>query len=388
MSKLEVSRRAVLRGSTALVALAMLPVKGHAADSGTTTAVANTFTAGAVYFRKSNPPSQEWDRDYASAHGIGLGILRHWFMWSAIEVAPGAYDWADYDLQLDLAAKHGLKTIISIIDNSAPEWAFETFAASRFVSNTGKVEDSTVSASSETGGSPGLCLDNDDVRDAVGRFITALIERYRNHPALLGYDVWNETSGQFGVPEDMYCFCNGTRHRLHDWRGVMAIWPASIRPTAYIAQGGTVVCEGLPAYFGDHGHVGESQPNYGLDEVFGCRQAVVEFAPDLSENLQITLDGAVVNGRYFRQDYAPTSGRARGHYADGAVAAVENRYGKGKALLVGSFLGAGYAKQDSEAMRKLYAGFSTSRRSNPVSAQVRATSRFACTKAMAIASSG
>ena len=30
----------------------------------------------------------------------------------------------------------------------------------------------------------------------------------------------------------------------------------------YVEQGGTLVSEGLPAYFGDHGHVGTTQPNY------------------------------------------------------------------------------------------------------------------------------
>ena len=66
---------------------------------------------GAVYFRKSNPPTEDWARDYATASEDGINIFRHWFLWSAIEVAPGAYDWADYDRQLDLAAEHGICTI-------------------------------------------------------------------------------------------------------------------------------------------------------------------------------------------------------------------------------------------------------------------------------------
>ena len=43
----------------------------------------------------------------------GMNTFRHWFMWSAIEIAPGVYDWDDYDRQLDLAAKNGIKTIIA-----------------------------------------------------------------------------------------------------------------------------------------------------------------------------------------------------------------------------------------------------------------------------------
>ncbi|MDQ3398657.1 MAG: beta-galactosidase, partial [Deinococcota bacterium] len=71
------------------------------------------FPYGAVYFRKSNPPKADWERDYKTAHEDGMTIFRHWFLWSAIEVAPGKYDWDDYDRHLELAAEHGFKTIIA-----------------------------------------------------------------------------------------------------------------------------------------------------------------------------------------------------------------------------------------------------------------------------------
>ena len=48
----------------------------------------------------------------------------------------------------------------------------------------------------------------------------------------------------------------------------------------YVRDGGTLVSEGLPGYFGEHGKVGVKQPNYGLGEVFGAREKYVEFTPD------------------------------------------------------------------------------------------------------------
>ena len=60
---------------------------------------------GAVYFRKSNPPPEDWETDYRRAAEDGMNVFRHWFLWSAIEVAPGEFDWADYDRQLELAAQ-------------------------------------------------------------------------------------------------------------------------------------------------------------------------------------------------------------------------------------------------------------------------------------------
>src|SRR5689334_10798868 len=42
------------------------------------------FPYGAVYFRKSNPPAGEWERDHKTAAQAGMNMFRHWVMWSAV----------------------------------------------------------------------------------------------------------------------------------------------------------------------------------------------------------------------------------------------------------------------------------------------------------------
>ncbi|WP_274653350.1 beta-galactosidase [Paenibacillus humicola] len=84
------------------------------------------FPYGAVYFRKSNPPREDWERDYAAAAADGMNSFRHWFMWGAIETAPGVYDWSDYDRQLDLAARNGIVTIVAEMTTFAPLWLVST----------------------------------------------------------------------------------------------------------------------------------------------------------------------------------------------------------------------------------------------------------------------
>ena len=86
---------------------------------------APVFPYGAVYFRKSNPPREDWETDYKTAAALGINVMRHWFMWAVIEVAPGKYDWSDYDHQMELAAENGIKVIIGEISNTAPEWMGE-----------------------------------------------------------------------------------------------------------------------------------------------------------------------------------------------------------------------------------------------------------------------
>src|SRR5437016_10890154 len=139
------------------------------------------FPYGAVYFRKSNPPEADWARDHQTAARIGMNTFRHWFMWSAIEVAPGKYDWRDYDRMMDLAAQNGIKVVIAELITAAPEWAFHKYPQARYVASDGSVVNSSIGGSSATGGFPGLCLDNPEVRSAASKFLTALIEHYRNH---------------------------------------------------------------------------------------------------------------------------------------------------------------------------------------------------------------
>lgn len=587
------------------------------------------FPYGAVYYRRSNPPREDWERDYRTAAEDGMNAFRHWFLWSAIEIAPGEFNWEPYDRQLDLAAANGMKTIIAEMITAAPEWAFRKYAHARYETNEGRKLNSSMGGSCVTGGFPGLCLDNEDVRALAEHFLRELATRYKGHPGLGGYDIWNEIHYGQNI-----CYCPATQQKFRewlkarygdlrtladtwfrhsfaewedvtppyhlgpypdtldwlefrldnayrlmrwraelirsidpdcaitahgtastfsgaasvcsdDWRGAAEVesfgctwgscrhgdepwkqfhafdlvrassrgkpfWHAETyagplwmqpqvlnkprdegriaspedirywdltsfmlgatgmfylrwrplldgplfgafggygmdgsrtprsemvskvgkwatapeqarlwqsRPVkgevgiiyapetelftyaqqgntsfytqsmqgayrgffanniqadwvhiddieqydllylpfpvmlsqktaerlrAWVAAGGTLVSEGCPAYFGDRGHVGTVQPNYGLDEVFGVRECYVEFTPDILGDLKVNFSGTPVWGGIFMQAYEPTTGCPVGWYADGRVAVVDNVYGRGRTRLIGTMAGAGY----------------------------------------------
>ena len=167
------------------------------------------YPFGAVYFRKSNPPEQDWERDHKTAAQMGVNIFRHWFMWASIENSPGKYDWRDYDRMVELEGQNRIKVVIAEIVNSAPEWMWDKYPNARHVDSSGAESFPSVGGSSATGGAP-MCLDNEDIRGQAEKFLTALVERYRDKPATLGYDVWNEGSVQ-------ECFCPATQAKFREW---------------------------------------------------------------------------------------------------------------------------------------------------------------------------
>src|SRR5215467_13169817 len=119
------------------------------------------FPFGAVYFRKSNPPEADWERDHKTAAEMGMNIFRHWFMWASIENSPGRYDWRDYDRMVELEGRNGIRTIIAEIVNGAPEWMWDKYPHARHINSDGSESFPSVSGSSATSSAP-LCLDNDD----------------------------------------------------------------------------------------------------------------------------------------------------------------------------------------------------------------------------------
>lgn len=173
------------------------------------------FQYGAVYFRKSNPPKADWERDYAQAARDHMNIFRHWFLWGAIEVAPGQYDWADYDEQLDLAAKYGIRTVVAEQISSVPEWMARAHPDwfEKPDGETGQPVQTGLSPSCATGGfGPGLCLDHPKAREAAGGFLRALASRYKLHPGMYAYDIWNESNHAPRI-----CRCEHTQQAFRAW---------------------------------------------------------------------------------------------------------------------------------------------------------------------------
>jgi beta-galactosidase len=65
--------------------------------------------------------------------------------------------------------------------------------------------------------------------------------------------------------------------------------------------------------------------------------------------------GHQVGGQFFLQEYRLAGGTAAGQFANWHLAAVENKFGRGKTLLIGTFPGGSYERTHAPETRAFFA---------------------------------
>jgi beta-galactosidase len=140
---------------------------------------------------------------------------------------------------------------------------------------------------------------------------------------------------------------------------------AAQRIAEWVYKGGVLIGEARTAWNDENGECGVSVPGLGLEKVFGCRE---RGALSIEETkMVITADhpnipwlsaGDEVAGAHFQQSMEPISKSAKvvAEFEDGQPAMIANRYGKGRALFVGTMLSFAYYKQEDENAGKVLAG--------------------------------
>lgn len=127
----------------------------------------------------------------------------------------------------------------------------------------------------------------------------------------------------------------------------------------WISGGGTLLTESFfGAYKAEDGLHSTAVPGYGFDTVFGAHEESASTASvfkaaygekwgieDISSSIikiknDFTEDS--IDGYFFCESFIPESGIVFGRYGNMNAAAVINNYGSGKAILMGSLIGAGY----------------------------------------------
>jgi beta-galactosidase len=202
----------VLTGATAL-----------AAQSGD--AASRAFFPVAVWYAggKARAPMLEpvdstsaarWGKDLDEIKALGFNTVKCWVDWATAEPKLGEFDFSNLNLLMKLAHQRGLRVIVQIYTDSAPDWVGVLYPDARFVDRSGAVINSQAA--------PGYCIDDPALRAEVVKFIEALSRDANQFPALYGWDVWSEPHivnwADFSYLKDPeFCYCRYTQQRFRNW---------------------------------------------------------------------------------------------------------------------------------------------------------------------------
>jgi beta-galactosidase len=174
---------------------------------------------GAQYYRPPNPPRADWSRDLGRMRAAGLNTVKYWACWSWMGQRPDVVDFADLDELMDLAEGHGLGVVVNTILENAPYRLEQRWPQARYLDHEDRPVHLTSAMNTPGGGWPGLCFDHEPVWQAAEGFLTSVVERYRDHPALRVWDVWNEPHLEPAsyFPDRLYCYCTASVAKFRDW---------------------------------------------------------------------------------------------------------------------------------------------------------------------------
>ena len=155
-----------------------------------------------------------WKEDLLKIKGLGFNTVRTWVEWNVGEPHEGEYHLENLDLLLRLAQEVGLKVIVQVYVDSAPEWVGAKYPDGRYAAQDGQAIPSQAA--------PGFCFDNKNVRKAVLNFFQEVARHSDKSPAFYGWDLWSEPAAlnwaRVGYKaEPMFCYCPASQERFREW---------------------------------------------------------------------------------------------------------------------------------------------------------------------------
>jgi beta-galactosidase GanA len=133
--------------------------------------------------------------------------------------------------------------------------------------------------------------------------------------------------------------------------------------TQYVRDGGALVAEARLGWSNERGNASDRIPGMGLWELMGCRETAVQTGARGRTELRwttadIAKPGEVLPARWYEETFEPLAKSARvvAQFPDGSAAAVLSTYGKGKTLMLGSYVSAAYETTPTPAVERFYAG--------------------------------
>lgn len=144
----------------------------------------DTVLFGAAYYDEYAPTDRvEEDAEMMAAAGITVVRIAE-STWGTLERTPGVFDFSHVDRTLAAMNRHGIKVIVGTPTYAIPTWLAKEHPGVLVQRKEGPAA---------YGPRQNMDITDPDFRAAAQRVIVALVDHVRNDPAVIGYQVDNET---------------------------------------------------------------------------------------------------------------------------------------------------------------------------------------------------
>ena len=151
------------------------------------------FMLGTMYWLNPNYSAEEIDKDLRQIKENNFNIIRTFIWWEKTELKEDEFDFTQHDILFAAAEKHNLK-IMATFGLYLPPWR----------------QASLLEAGIDDRDKRYPCFDRPEVAVPMQRFIEETVKRYKNSPALLIWNLWNE-------PTKSPCKCPSTLEKFEKW---------------------------------------------------------------------------------------------------------------------------------------------------------------------------
>jgi beta-galactosidase len=228
-------------------------------------------------------PEAIWAEDAARMAAMGLSLVRIGeFAWSRIEPEPGRYDWGWLDRAIDTLHAAGLKVILGTPTATPPKWLVDQMPDMVAIDASGRPRG--------FGSRRHYCFSHAGYRAECARIVTALAERYGQHPAIV---MW-QTDNEYGCHDTVLSFSHAAASSFRGWLaaryGTIAalnaawgnvFWSMEYRSFAEVDPPHLTVTEANPAHWLDY-------RRFASDEVVSFNRAQVDILREHSSGHDIT----------------------------------------------------------------------------------------------------
>lgn len=151
-------------------------------------------------------PRTKWREDARRMAELGIRIVRiAEFAWSRMEPAPGQYEWEWLDEAIAVLAEAGLKVVLGTPTAAPPRWLIAQHPDILPVALDGQTKD--------FGSRRHYCFSNDAFFAASAAIVTAMAQRYGQHPAVIAW----QTDNEYGCHDTILSYSPAAKRRFRLW---------------------------------------------------------------------------------------------------------------------------------------------------------------------------